>query len=292
MAHIEDRRGQARGWRVRYRDPSGQERSKSFRRKVDAERFLIDNEATKLSGRWVDPRAGRVLFGAFARDVFADRLHLRPSTRSRDESYLRNHVLAVFERRSLASISKADVQAWVRWLTEEKGLAPRTVRESFRIFSSILREAVELRLISESPSRGVSLPRVSESERRFLSTEEVRTLAGTIDPRFEGFVYTGAYLGLRWAELGGLLRKNLDLPGCRIKIVGSLERFRGGNRYVEETKSTAGRRVVPVPLFLVEVLTEHLTRVPASEWVFPAPEGGHLTTRVFEAASGSQRFSG
>jgi len=175
------------------------------------------------------------------------------------------------------------VQAWVRWLSDEKELAPRTVRESFRIFSSILREAVEQHLISESPSRGVNLPRVRDSERLFLSTDEVRTLASTIDPRFEGFVYAGAYLGLRWAEMGGLLRKNLDLLERRIKVVGSLERFRGGNRYVEDTKSTASRRVVPVPLFLVEILTQHLTRVPVSDWVFPAPKGGHLSYSGFRS---------
>jgi hypothetical protein len=60
---------------------------------------------------------------------------------------LRNHVLSVFERRPLAGIRKSEVQAWVRWLTEERELAPRTVRESFRIFSSIFKEAVEQRLI-------------------------------------------------------------------------------------------------------------------------------------------------
>jgi integrase len=105
----------------------------------------------------------------------------------------------------------------------------------------------------------------------------------------KALVYSGAYMGLRWAELGGLLRKNLDLLRCRIKVVGSLERFRGGNRYVEETKSTASRRVVPIPAFLVEVLTEHLTRVPASEWVFPAPKVVISVTRVFEAVSGAPR---
>jgi integrase len=67
-------------------------------------------------------------------------------------------------------------------------------------------------------------------------------LAEAIDPRYEGIVYSGAYLGLRWAELGRLLRKNLDLLRYGAKVVGSLKRFRGGNRYVDDTKSTASRR--------------------------------------------------
>jgi hypothetical protein len=55
MGYVEDLRGtrQGRGrlrWRVRYRDPSGHERAKSFARKVEAERFLRHVEADKLKG--------------------------------------------------------------------------------------------------------------------------------------------------------------------------------------------------------------------------------------------------
>lgn len=203
MAHVEDRRDQGRGWRVRYRDPSGQERSKSFKRKVDADRFLIDNEATKLSGRWVDPRAGRVLFGAFARDVFADRLHLRPSTRSRDESYLRNHVLAVFERRPLASISRADVQEWVRWLSNEKELAPELSASHFefsRPFSekrlsnisfrnrrageSTFLESVIVNACFFQQTRSVLLPAQSILDLRASSTRE--PIWDSVGPRWVG----------------------------------------------------------------------------------------------------------
>src|SRR4051794_32244191 len=42
-------------WRARYRDPSGRERAKHFRRKVDAERFLTTVESAKLKGAYVDP---------------------------------------------------------------------------------------------------------------------------------------------------------------------------------------------------------------------------------------------
>jgi hypothetical protein len=51
------------------------------------------------------------------------RLNLRPASRARDESYLRNHVLPAFERSSIARITRRDLQEWVRELAEEKGLA-------------------------------------------------------------------------------------------------------------------------------------------------------------------------
>ena len=62
MAHVE-RRGSDR-WRARYRTPDGKERSRTFVRKVDADRFLTSVEHEKLTGAYVDPAAGRLSSGA------------------------------------------------------------------------------------------------------------------------------------------------------------------------------------------------------------------------------------
>ena len=43
MAHI--RKKGPRRWQVRYRDPAGMERARNFRRRIDAERFLVTIEA-------------------------------------------------------------------------------------------------------------------------------------------------------------------------------------------------------------------------------------------------------
>jgi len=50
MAHVEKR---APGrWRARYRGPDGRERSKTFDRRVDAERWLASVETEKAKGTW------------------------------------------------------------------------------------------------------------------------------------------------------------------------------------------------------------------------------------------------
>jgi integrase len=105
---------------------------------------------------------------------------------------------------------------------------------------------------------------------------EVVRLADTIDPRFRAFVFAGCYLGLRWGELAGLKRANLDLGARRARVVGSLERCDSGFRYVEETKTAATRRTLSLPGFLVTILSEHLAIVADTEFVFPAPQRGCL----------------
>jgi integrase len=281
MAFVEDRwehhgNKSRRRWRARYRASDGREHSQSFSRKADARRFAAEREAAVQAGRWIDPRAGNMPLRTWAQRVMASRLHLRPATRARDVAYLNNHVLNTFGDRPLSHISKEEVQAWVQFLVEGKGLAPRTVRECYRVLASMMREAVDSKLLPESPCRRIALPRIPSTEKRFLSAMEVVRLADTIDPRFRAFVFAGCYLGLRWGELAGLKRANLDLGARRARVVGSLERVHSGFRYVEETKTAATRRTLSLPGFLVTILSEHLAIVADTEFVFPAPQRGCL----------------
>jgi hypothetical protein len=90
MAHIERRvRSGKVNYRARYRDPAGRERSKSFSRKVDAERWVAEIEHAKTRGAWTDPALGRVRFSDWLAAWWATTTNLRPTTRARDETLLR-----------------------------------------------------------------------------------------------------------------------------------------------------------------------------------------------------------
>ena len=109
MGYVEDLRGKKQGegrprWRARYRDPSGRERSKSFARKIDAERFLVAMEDAKLRGAYVDPAAGRVPFREWAERWERTTATLRPSTRKDYATLLKNQVLPEFGDLTLAGI--------------------------------------------------------------------------------------------------------------------------------------------------------------------------------------------
>ena len=64
-------------------------------------------------------------------------------------------------------------------------------------------------------------------------------------------------------------------------MVGSLERLKGGFRYVEETKTVNGRRTIPIPAFLAEMLALHLAAAPTSEYVFCTKRGTLVNYRNF-----------
>lgn len=68
-------------WRARYRDDTGRERSRHFRRKVDAVAWLDEVTSTLHTGTYVNPRAGRVTFREFY-DDWAPRQLWVPATRA------------------------------------------------------------------------------------------------------------------------------------------------------------------------------------------------------------------
>src|SRR5437868_5513494 len=75
-------------WRARYRDLENKTQSKTFDRKIDAERFLTSTEHGKLSGTYVDPTAGRITLKEYAERRREMQVH-RPSTAAQLETNLR-----------------------------------------------------------------------------------------------------------------------------------------------------------------------------------------------------------
>ncbi len=264
MASVRDWHG---GWQVRWRDPAGRQRTKSFKRKTDAKQFANRVEVEMQRGTYVDPQLGKLLFGDWAHEWLQTKMNLRASSWTRDESYLRNHVTPTFGNIALGRIDKLLVQAWAQELVT-KGLHPSTVKECYRILRSVLNEATDARLIVESPCRNVTLPRVPKTEQRFLTARQVEKLAAATDQRYRTLIYSAVYLGCRWGELVGLKRKHLSLLKPEVRIVGTLEEVPGGVRYVEETKTSASRRTIVIPAFLVDLLAAHLKSAPESDFVF------------------------
>jgi len=277
VAHIE-KRGEGR-YRVRYRDPEGKERSKTFALRRDARRFQSVVEEELARGMWVDPRAGRRKFGDFAAAAIEPRSGVRPATSARIASYLRIQIMPTFTDVPLCKISRLSVQAWVDAMTQT--LAPRTVRDSYRVFAGFMREAECQGLIRQSPCYSIVLPRMPRPEPRFLAPDQVERLAAAIDARYAPLIYSGAYLGLRWSELAGLKRTNLDLTARRLRVVGALERVGSGWRYSERLKTSRSRRTLSIPRFITDLLADQLSTAPESEFVFSSPCGDILNYRNF-----------
>jgi hypothetical protein len=136
MASIEKRvRDGKASWRAHYRTPAGDQRNRTFARKVDAERYLASIESAKITGGYVDPALAKVTVGEWAQRWFDGQAHLKATTRSRYEGILRKHVHPKWDRVRLANVSHGDVQAWVTELAKDH--SPATVQKIHRVLSLI-----------------------------------------------------------------------------------------------------------------------------------------------------------
>jgi integrase len=281
------RRGESR-YEVRLRGGDGKERSRTFRTKKEAERYERSQHTALEQGLWVDPRAGKVTLEAWGGEWERTVVHLRPSTRRIYAANLRNHILPELGHIELGKLTPSLLRAWLSGLTTKIGahgkpLAPGSVAQAYRTLNRVLVAAVDDELLGRNPLSGVRPPRVEPEPMRFLSHEEVATLAAAVDPRYCALVLVAAYTGLRAGELIGLRRQHVDLLRRTITVVEQVQ-YVGGQHLVLPPKSAAGRRSVAVPAVVTAALEDHLGHFaePGLDGLlFPAPEGGFLRLENF-----------
>ena len=289
MAHVEKRvREDGRTvWRARYRTPSGEHRSKSFDRKVDAERFLATVESTKSAGSFVDPTRAKVTVGEWSKLWLAGQTHVKPTTFSRNEATIRRHINPHWADVQLADITHAEVQAWVTKLTETQ--SPASVQKIYRVLSQIIDMAVQDGRLARNVAAKVNLPRPTKHEKRYLTHSQVDALAqatgypadaskhSTYDTRanemYRLVVLFLAYTGVRFGEMAALKVRRLDLVRRRAVIAESVTPVQGKG-LVWGTPKSHQRREVSIPKFLVADLAEHIAGKEPDDLVFGGIRNG------------------
>jgi integrase len=192
MAHDEDRwkrggrHGTGRRWRVRYADPDGRERSKSFDRKVDADRFRAQAEADVQRGTWIDPAAGKITLRRYMADWLKAQT-FDEATRENTERRLRLHVYPVLGDRTLGQLaaSPSSVQAWVRGTS----LSPATARGVFAVLSMVMSAAVDDSLIQRNPCQVRSVRPPRADKRKVVPWQ-----AAAVDPVRAGLLRLSAHV--------------------------------------------------------------------------------------------------
>ncbi|MCX4093656.1 tyrosine-type recombinase/integrase [Nocardia sp. alder85J] len=249
-----------------WREPSGSQRSKTFGTEREAKAFLAQVEVSRSNGTYVSPHAGRTRFGDHAGEWMAV-WNIERTTRARDESIMRTHVLPQWKDWQLGKIDNLSVQKWITDLSARRSRA--TVAECKRLMSGVMRSAVKNRLIGVDPTVGVRIPkrRVRDTDDQVISRQEVRELlVPAVRPeRYRVLVATAAFTGMRWGEAVGLRRDAVDLDNGMVWVVRTITEVAGHTEFKPYPKSGAGRRSIPLPGWLADELGEYLAAHPVGE---------------------------
>ncbi|MDR1441403.1 MAG: site-specific integrase [Bifidobacteriaceae bacterium] len=283
MAHIQKRlRGGKARWVLRYTDPAGKERSKSFRRKVDANRYRQSVESAIATGSYVDPNRGKLATDVWAQTWLDGKTNLTPKSRQRYQEALDKHVKTRWKGVPLDRVTHADVQKWLAELGQ--GRAAGTVRKHANIMRQIMGLAVKDGRLVRNPAEGLDLPKPSKTRKRYLTHRQVQDLADAVGDQWSLIVRFLAYTGLRWGESAALRVGNLDLLHKRAIIERSVTPVKG----VMVFGDTKGHRFreVPVPPFLAAELETLISQDKGpDDLLFTGPRGAVLRSQTFQRAA-------
>ena len=298
MAHTEDlwikdgkprpRHGQGRRYRVRYVDPDGAERSRSFDRKGDAKAFETDVEADLQRGQYRDPRAGKVTLRKYAEGWLASRT-FGESTRETVEQRLRLHIVPPLGSKAVAQITPSVVQAWLRGLDA----APSTAGVLLSLLSAILSAAVDDGLIAANPvqARSVKAPRVERRRVEPWPAGQVAAIRAGMPEQYAAMADCGSGLGMRQGEVLGLAAGDVDFLRRIVHVRRQVKRV--GSRLVFGPPKGLKERTVPLPESVALALAGHIRQHPATAVTLPwqAPGGKAVTASLLFTTSGGAAIS-
>lgn len=253
----------SRRWRGLYRDRAGRKRTAPggpFTRESEAKRAaaIAEDEARRRPGQ-VDAKAGRQSWGAWC-DAWWPRRKVEPGTLARDQSRRDAHLEPRWGAVRLDTIGHGDVQDWVDELAAS-GLAPSTVARCYHLLSASMKAAVQAGRLAASPCTSIELPRQPPADERYLTWAEVEAVTHFLDDRDALLVWFLVGTGARWGEAVGAHLHRLDLAARRLDVH---ECWDQKTREVKPYPKGRAKRSVPLPVWLVDRLAEHVARLPAA----------------------------
>ncbi|MFI0772952.1 tyrosine-type recombinase/integrase [Streptomyces sp. NPDC021218] len=221
-------------------------------------------------------------------EIWWQTMDVGPNTEAFYRSLLTRHILTRWGTTPVDEITPADVQVWLNRLRDT--YAASTITSLRKLFAMLMADAVDNRLLTTNPvrprkrGRGRIEPR---HERPWADEYQVLTIAHRIlrlSSRNQCLLaITAAYTGMRWGELAGLHRDNLDLTHGRIHITanaGALHEV-NGRLTLGHPKTHASVRTITLPPFLTQLLTTDLA-ASTRPFVFTTLRGKHLRRSGFQ----------
>lgn len=219
---------------------------------------------------------------------------LQPSTVRGYRIWLSKYLNPQFGDLPLDEITPAMVIDWHESMDQSKA---KTLREAYALGSAIMRTATA----ADGPIAGHlnpftidgagSVGAVSDKREELVEDAELPVILETIRDEWMALVWLALGCGLRFGEATALRRtRDFDLKATPpvIKIRHAIGTEAGGRQYEKPPKSRAGIRDQRIPDPVLKQLQTHLrTYVTGRDGlVFPAPEGGWLTSSRFHEAAG------
>ncbi|WP_037678877.1 tyrosine recombinase XerC [Streptomyces albus] len=231
-------------YRARYRDATGREHARHFVRKLDAQRWLDEETASLVTGRYVDPKSRKVTVDEWCDTWLAGYATNRPSTVRQARVHL-ERIRKEFGPLPLGSVKPSMVRAWLARLRKE-GRKESYVYALHNRLAQLMTDAVHDNLVTSNPCSRRTTPGGGKQRPYVATTEQVWQMHAAFDERYRLAVLLGAFAGLRVGEVCGLRRADVDHDTREVRPAVQYP--------AEPLKTEMSRTAVPIPGALADVL--------------------------------------
>lgn len=156
--------------------------------------------------------------------------------------------------------------------------------ETIRLtLKQLISAAIDEQYIYVDITKGLSVPKEQKAEKEPLSDDEIKSIMDAdLSVKERAFLYLLLYTGIRKGEALALSCSDLDFNGNKIKIDKNLIYVDHRAEIKNSPKSAAGRRNIPLPGVLVDVLKEYISKLEEYEILFPQiKKNDYMTTSSF-----------
>ena len=273
-------------YRVRYRDPDGRQRSKTFVLRAEAEAFQAVTRADIIRSTYIDPVDSRTTYGEYAFSSYLPSRDWAPSTHEQAESHLRRWIIPVLGKTPLAKVTPTQLDE-ITVKCRRAGLSASTVEIVYIRATNILKCAEADGLIRSAPRSAQRPRRVKarpDEEVIPLARSQVNELVDAAPDHLRAFVWVMIGAGLRPGEAAGLSADRINVDTLEIRIDRALKTPNNGSCFLGPPKTDASRRTVPIGERLAEILTDHIDQY---EGVNVPDASDTLTRLIFTSSRGA-----
>ncbi len=187
------------------------------------------------------------------------RISVKPSSASTTKSNIDKHLIPFLGKHELQKLRPDHVQAFIRQKQAE-GISASTIKRYIKVLRQALRQAVENGKIRKDPTSSAKLPKAEKKEIPFLTAEEQAIFLSRLPSSTNGRALRFLLgTGLRVSELCGLQWKDIQQDGLHIERINMTFydlQEEGYTNITAAPKTTAGKRIIPLPDPLRQLLEE------------------------------------
>ena len=234
-----------RSWRLLQSDPTPPHKK--------AKRCLRDMEEEVLAEKMLGLAPNKMTVFELVERYIATRTGVRPTTKAGYNTVTNMLAAHEFGMRKIKDIKYSDAKLFLIGLQKNEGKSYSSIQSIRGVLRPAFQMAFEDEILRYNPFNfDLSKLLINDSvKREAISQKQERIFLEFIkNDNHYHIYYDGMYIlfhtGLRISEFCGLTVHDIDFKEHTLNVCKQLQRDKDGTYYIQETKTSAGRRVLPL----------------------------------------------